>query len=124
AGADGVLDAHRVKPVLHRQPAVGAVLAVRDDHLDPAVAEVERMGVALRAEAQHGDRLPLQRVERGVLLVDHLQRLWHGIFLWIPPTTAGATARWRNLSEGVGRVKTAGALAGDGLPQRLGEVLV
>ena len=74
---DRVLDAHRVEPVLDREPAVGAVLAVGDDDLDAAVAQVLRVGVALRAEADDGDRLALEGVERGVFFVDHLQRFSH-----------------------------------------------
>jgi hypothetical protein len=69
---DGVLDRHRVKPVLDRQPAIGAVTPVGDDDLHPAVAQVERMGVPLRPEPDDGDRFALEGVDRCVLLVDHL----------------------------------------------------
>jgi hypothetical protein len=64
-----VFDAHRLKPMLDRQPAVGAVLAIGDDHLDAAVAQVQAMGMALRAKAHDGDGLALQGVQRGVLFV-------------------------------------------------------
>ena len=48
---DRVFDAHRIEALLDREAAVGAVLAVGDDDLDAAVAEVLGVGVALRTEA-------------------------------------------------------------------------
>ncbi len=74
---DGVFDAHRVEAVLDGQPAIGAVLAIGDDDLDAAVAEVQAVGVPLRAEAEDGDGLALQGVERGIFFVDHFQWLGH-----------------------------------------------
>ena len=56
----GRLDRHLrrcmgVEAMLNGQLAVGAVLAVGDDDLDAAVAEVQAVGVALRAEAEDRD---------------------------------------------------------------------
>ena len=43
------------------------------------------------AEAEDGDRLALEGVERGVLFVDHLQRLSHVV----PPIQEPSRAKWR-----------------------------
>ena len=75
---DGIGHGHRVEAVLDGELAVGRVTAVGDDDLDAGVAEVEAVGVALAAEAEDGHRLALERVQGGVLLVHHLQRLGHG----------------------------------------------
>jgi hypothetical protein len=77
-GFDGVFDTDGIESVLDRQLAVGRVLAVGDDHLYAAVAEIEAVGMALGSEAENGDGFAFKGVERGVLLVNHLQGRWHG----------------------------------------------
>ncbi len=72
-----ILDADGIKPLLNRQLAVRAILAVGDDDLDPAVAQVQPMGMPLRSKAKNGHRLPLQGVQRGIFFINHFERLWH-----------------------------------------------
>jgi hypothetical protein len=84
---DRVLDAHRAKAVLLRELAVSGVLAVGDDHLDAAIAEVLGVGMSLRSVTEDRDRLALESIDRGVLLVDHLQ-VGHDISC---PSRAGKT---------------------------------
>ena len=57
--------------VLHLGPAAGAGVEA-DDHVAAGVAQVEGVGVTLRAKADHGDLLVLEQVKVGVGVVVHL----------------------------------------------------
>ena len=52
------------------------------NHIDPAVAKVLGMGMALTAIANDGDRFADERIEFGVLVV--IKRCWHenSLFAW------------------------------------------
>jgi hypothetical protein len=71
AGFDRIIDTHRLKAHARWPAAVGAVLAIGDDHLDAAVAQVQAVGMALRAEADDGNGLALEGIQRGVFFVNH-----------------------------------------------------
>ena len=64
---DRLGDAHHLEAVVARGLRV-AVLDVADDDVQPGVAQVLRLRVALAAIAQGGDQLALQVFEIGVLL--------------------------------------------------------
>src|SRR5699024_4559281 len=88
-------------------------LAQADPDLDAAVAQVQRVGVALRAEADDGDLLALDDGQVGVVVVEDLS---HGVLLRCGVRATGRSYRrvsWMvsgRLSGGDGR--SAGAARG------------
>ena len=66
-----------LKPWLDGQVVVLAARPLADDDVHAAVAEVLGLGVALRAVADDGDGLALERVEVGVFVV--VNRGCHGV---------------------------------------------
>ena len=69
--ADGFSDGVNGKAVLLRLlPALAGAQA--EDHAAAGITQIQRMGVALGAVADDGDRLAVQIVEVAVLLVVHL----------------------------------------------------
>jgi hypothetical protein len=64
---DGIRGVHDLEAELLGDFAGFRFLVEADDDLEAAVLEVEGVGVALRAEADHGEGLLLERSDRGVL---------------------------------------------------------
>ncbi len=66
-----------IEAVLNGELAVGTVLAIGDDDFDAAVAQVQTVGVSLRAEAKNGDGFATEGIERSVIFIDHFKWLGH-----------------------------------------------
>src|SRR4029077_7366734 len=64
--------------------ALRALAQRHHDLLDPGVAQIERMGMALAAIADDGDLLALDQVQVGVTIVvnTHVSHPYSGRFLW------------------------------------------
>ena len=61
-----------LKPSRDRQVVVGRARPLADHDVAARVAEVLRLGMALAAVADDGDRLALEQREIGILVVIHL----------------------------------------------------
>src|SRR5207244_3276593 len=75
----GPLD--RIRRAQHFEPGwlrllPGRSLPQADEHVHAAVLQVQRMGVALAAEPDDRNGLPLQDLQIGVLIVVDLQHVW------------------------------------------------
>ncbi len=70
--AGGVGDVEDLEAMGFGLGARGGVGTQPDDDVDAGVLQVERVGVALGAVAEDRDGLTCERVERGVVVVEHL----------------------------------------------------
>jgi hypothetical protein len=78
AGARGVGHVQHPQAMVLRLGTAGGVGAQPDDDLEARIAEVESVGVPLRAESEDGDRLVAQVGEVGVAVVVDAVSALHG----------------------------------------------
>ncbi len=62
---------HRLEAVFHRQLKVGGSRHLGHHHVHAAIPEIQRLGVALGAEADDGHLLPLENPQIRIRIVVH-----------------------------------------------------
>ena len=76
-----------------------AALIEADDHVETGILEVQRVGVALRTEAEHGQRLVCEHAEVGVFVLINFS--CHICFVWrrCPPRCRYCRMKRRGLRQ-------------------------